>query len=290
MPKVISHHDWSASLPKFVELEVLAYKADQVAKATMLDLKSQCSAAFPMDDQYDSDSESDAGSSSSEDNIEDVIEDLNTYMESLLDLSPSLDHPAVDTAHFENSSATLVDELSGVAEPARPFVLIIKDRYPSLEIGLVRKLGEANWQRRQRLREKVSAAPPMLDNPPVDDFHSSSGGTIVGDQPRSAMGGTPPASIVRSSFSMPTTYQSITTGSTFSEPSIFDNLSIHAPDANRPASFAESFTSFATSRADEQEYGQRRIPNMPDHEHDPPFQCHICGDVLEHIRHRADWK
>jgi hypothetical protein len=290
VPKTISRYDWSTVLPRFDELEVLTYKADQVARVAMLDMKAHCSVVSSLDAEYDSDSDSDLESFNSEDNLNDIIEDLNAYMESLIDLSPSLDHPAVDNTIIEDFSATLVDDLSGVSEPARPFVLIIKDRFPSLDIGLVRKLGEANWQRRQRMRDKLAAAPATIRNLPLNDDTSSSGDTVVGNQRRVAPDEVTLASTVRSSMSLPSNYQSITTGSGFSELSIFDSQSISVPRGSRPYSFAKSNTSFATSRADGLDYGQRRIPNMPDHEFDSPFQCNICGDVLTRIRHRADWK
>lgn len=283
-------YDWTAVRSMFAELEVLAYKVDQVAKAAMIDMKSHLSVVPKYDTDYDSDSDSDVESSASEEDINEIVEDLKTYMESLVDLSRSLDYPAMDTTIIEDLGATLIDELSGVSEPARPFVLMIKDRFPSLEINLVRNLGEANWQRRQRLREKLSVAPVMPGTNPLADDNSSSGDTVVGLERHVAYDEVTLASTLRSSLSIPSTYESITTGSGFSDPSIFDNQSSSAPRARRPYSIAESMTSFATSRADGLEYGQRRIPNMPDHEYDAPFQCYICGDILTTIRHRTDWK
>lgn len=282
-------YDWSTVLPKFAELKVLTYKADQVAKAAMLDMNSQCSAApSNLDAEYDSDSDSDE-SSTSDENLGDIIDDLSAYMESLVDLSPSLENPAIDSVIIEDFGLTLVDVLAGVSEPARPFVLIIKDRFPSLDIGLVRKLGEANWNRHKRLRDKLATAPEMDMNSLTDDDASSAGDTVVDQTHQSAHGGTL-ASTVRSSMSVPSTFPSTTTGSGFSEPSIFDSQSISAPRAGRPYSFAESITSFATSRGDGLDYGQRRVPNMPEHEFHSPFQCNVCGDVKTRIRHRADWK
>jgi hypothetical protein len=286
----MSQYDWTAVLSTFADLNVLSYKVDQVARAAVADMNSHCSVVSSLDTGYDSDSDTDTESFASDEDVDEIIEDMKAYMESLMDLSPSLDHPAMDTAIIEDLGTTLIDDLSGVSEPARPFVLIIRDRFPSLEIGLARKLGEANWQRRQRLREKLSSAPVMTENSSLDDDNSSSADTVVGRQHQNAPDTATQASIVRSSLSIPSTYQSITTGSKFSDPSIFDNQSIIAPRASRPFSYAESMTSFATSMADGLEYGQRRIPNMPDHEYDASFQCHVCGDVLTRIRHRADWK
>lgn len=286
----MSEYDWSSAFTKFAELQILAEKADRIAKAAMIDMKSQCSVfnSFSLED--DSDSDSDFESSLSDYTFEDIIEDLNIYMESLADLSPSLNYPATDYVLIEPTNSSLIDDLSSVPEPARPFVLIIKDRFPSLEAGLVRKLGEANWQRRERLRDKLASAPEMEENTSVEDDSSSVGGTVVDPyrqvvQDRQTIGST-----VRSSTSLTNTFQSITIASEFSEPSIFDNLSISIPVSRRVRP-AESVTSFATSAADGLEHGQRRIPSLPeDHEYGSPFQCRICGDILAGVRNRADWK
>lgn len=290
VPRTMPQYDWTSVLATFAELEVLAYKVDQVARAAVIDMNSHCSVVSTVGIEYDSDPDSDTESSASDDNVDEIIEDMRAYMESLIDLSPSLDHPAMDSTIIEDLGAVMIDELSGISEPARPFALIIKDRFPSLEIGLVRKLGEANWERRQRLRQKLSVAPVVTGNPSLGDDNSSSGDTVVGRRRQIAPDDATLASTVRSSLSVPSTYESITTGSAFSDPSIFDNQSIPVPRTSRPYSFAESMTSFATSMADGLGYGQRRIPNMPDHDYDAPFQCPICGDVVTRIRHRADWK
>ena len=286
----MSEYDWTSAFTKFDELQVLAEKADRIAKAAMIDMKSQCSVVNSFGPEDDSDSDSDFESSLSDYAFEDIIEDLNTYMESLADLSPSLDHPATDYVLIERTNSSLIDDLSGVSEPARPFALIIKDRFPSLEAGLVRKLGEANWQRRERLWDKLASAPEMEESSWAEDDSSSVGGTFVGSHHQVAQDQQTIGNTVRSSISFTNTFQSITIASEFSEPSIFDNLSISIPVARRVRP-AESVTSFATSAADGFEHGQRRIPSLPEaHEYGSPFQCQICGDILTGVRNRADWK
>jgi hypothetical protein len=253
-------------------------------------MKSQCSVfnSFGLED--DSDSDSDFESSLSDYTFEDINEDLNTYMESLANLSPSLDHPATDYVLIEHTNSSLINDLLGVSEPTRPFVLTIKDRFPSLEAGLVRKLWKANWQRRERLRDKLASAPEMEGNTSAEDDSSSVRGAVLDPRCQVAQDQQTIGSTVRSNISLANTFQSIAIASEFSEPSIFDNLSISIPVARRVRP-AESVISFATSAADGLEHGQRRIPSLPeDHEYGSPFQCQICGDILAGVQNRADWK
>jgi hypothetical protein len=288
VPSTLSEYDSSTMVPALAELDVLAHKVDQVAKAVMMDMKSQCFALRDAKVNYDSDSDSESMSSISDTTFEDSIEDLSTYMESLVDLAPSLEHPATDIFIYDTSIAP-IDDLSSVPEAARPFVVILKDRFPSIEPGLGRKLGEVNWLRRERLRQKLAVVAQVDSTPPTlftDD--RSDGDTVIAPNNQSAHLSAPS---VHSTVRPPSHYRSVTTQSTFSDPSLFDSDSIAAPRQRRNLPAAESVTSFVTSLADGPEYGQRRIPPLPDnHDFDAPFQCQVCGDTQLNIRNRADWK
>jgi hypothetical protein len=287
----MSEFEWSSILSKISELQMFAGKVEQIAEAAMADMKSQYFVINNLNLEDCSDSDSDCESSLSEYVFEDIIEDLSTYMESLTDLALSLDHPAADHVFVEEVNKSLIDEFSTVSEPARPFFLIIRDRFPSLDAGIVKKLGEANWQRRERLRMKLASAPDMAEvSSTGDDDNSSIGDTIVDPRRQAAEDQETIVSTVRSSISLTRTFQSATIESQFSEPSIFDNMSISIP-ATRRVRPAESVTSFATSVAEGVGHGQRRVPNLPDdHGYGSTFQCKICGEILAGIRHRADWK
>jgi hypothetical protein len=286
----MSEYNWSSAFTKVAELQMRADKVDQIAKATMLDLKSQCSVFDNLDAGDESDSGSDFESSLSDDTFEDIVEDLSIYMDSLTDLSSSLDHPATDNILIEDLSTSLAEEFANVPEPARPFVFIIRDRFPSLEIGIVKRLGEANWQRRERLRIKFESAPGMDETSSTEEDSSSLEATIVDPRRNIVEDQQTIVSTIRTSISLTRTVQSTTIASDFSDPSIFDNMSISVPLARRVRP-PESVTSFATSMAEGLDQGQRRIPNLPEeHEYGSPFQCQICGDVQTGIRNRGDWK
>lgn len=290
VPRVLSDYDFSTASPILGELEVIAEKVDQVAEAAANDVKIQ----YALKSLYDhsaADSDSDSSSMMSDDNFEDILEDLKVYNEGLLDLTPSLENPADDFAVVEDTNVALID-LSSVAEPARPFVLILKDRFPSTTANLIKKLGEANWHRRERLRDKLASAPVMSHPSSNNDETSSVSETVIDHRQRHAIASrSPRTSVVRSSMSFASIYQSNTTVSEFSNSSIFDQDVVHFPAVPRVRSVAQSVTSFATSIADWPESGQRHVPRLPnDHDYESPFQCIICGDVQRDIRNHADWK
>jgi hypothetical protein len=286
VPSCFQSHDWSLAHPKLVDLEVLADKASQVAEATTVEIRTQLFAADVAHEhtsESDLDFDSDTSSVLSDVMFDDVVEDLNTYIESLVDLSPSLENPANDFALIEDSNSNVIEELSSIPEPVRPFVMIIRDRFPSTEAFLVKKLGEANWHRRERLRQKFASVPIMGSADSTSDESSGVADTIRGPNPGVA-------DSRQSSTDISITHQSITTGSDFSEPSLFDGNSItfHLQRSN---SVTESITSFSTSLVDGPEHGQRRIPKLPEnHDFEDSFQCQLCGDVLWNIQNRADWR
>src|SRR5580700_8525129 len=219
VPRVLSSYDFSKAHPKLVKIEMIAEKVDQVAEAAATDIKNQY-ALKGVHDHSASDTDSDSSSLMSDGNFEDIVEDLRVYSEGLIDLTPSLETPANDSVVIEDTNLALVDDLSGIAEPARPFVLIIKDRFPSTPANLVKKLGEANWQRREILREKKASAPAMgPDSSNADEASSMSETVIDNVQHRASKYRSPRTSIVDSSVSFASIYQSNTTISNFSNSS-----------------------------------------------------------------------
>jgi hypothetical protein len=291
VPTALPDYDWSTAIPKFAELEVLADKVNQVSEAAAFDLEAQYTArSINVSPESDSgsDSNSDLGSIMSDLNLEDIVQDLKTCSESLVDLTPSLEYPANDVVYVEDTSDILVDNLANVAEPARSFVLIVKDHYPSMENDLVKRLGEANWERRERLRKKFTSASVMDTASLSGEENSTTCGTVA-DRSRQnpIIEQSRPPSTIQSSMGLSRTYHSTTTRSTFSEISIFD----HDGTTFQTSVRAESVTSFASTMADGGESRQRHVPSLPEgHEVRSPFQCQICGDMLRSIRNRAEWK
>lgn len=291
VPQVLTDYDFSKADSKINKLEAITEKVDQVAEATAEDVKIQY-ALRGSDDHSALDTDSDSSTLMSDGGFEDIVEDLKVCNDGLLDLTLSLEAPANDSIAFDDGKLIPLDDLSGVTESARPFVLIIKDRYPSTPVNLVKKLGEANWQRRERLREKRVAAQAKRRTFPSDnDSLIVSKSVIHSKQHQVCTSQSPRASIIQSSVGFTSNYQSNTSVSGFSDPSIFDHDAVQFPTTRNNRAVAESVTSFATSVANEAEGGQRRVPNLPDeHDFESAFECKICGDVLRDIRNVIDWK
>lgn len=288
VPTRVPAFDWSPILPEVAQLTILIDQVEQIARSAASDIKAQYCTITALDNEggsdFDSESDLDVGSDMSDYAFEDIIEDFKTFMESLIDISPSLEHPATDHLLVEDHTSSHLDEFSTVSVTARPFVLMIRDRYPSLDASIVKRLGEANWQRRERLRLKLASAPEIgAQSSASEDERTSIRGTIVPDQ--QTIISTDP-----SNMSHAITFQSVTIESQFSDPSIFDNMSVSVRAARRFRP-PESVTSFTTSVAEGLDQGQRRVPGLPaDHVYGTPLTCKICGDLLTGIQHRADWK
>ena len=176
VPRVLRDYNWEAIQSKREELEVLIQKVHQVAVAVSLEATSEGSTADIL--TTDSDLDSDTDLSDSDDTFEEVLADFDAYVEGLSDLSIALDDPATDIIINENDDHHSIDALLGVDESALPFVLAVMDRFPSLEVDLVRRLGEANWQRRRRLQDKLAIAVEQAGDQ-ISDDDSNPDGTIV---------------------------------------------------------------------------------------------------------------
>jgi len=119
--------------------------------------KDQIDAAvYIVDDEASSDSgsgsDSDSDSVSSVD-IDDIIEDLKTDVQCLIDLGPRYKEPVKDRV-VDEKAATLPGDFAQDVQawnPAEYLASRIRDRYPEGDDNLTKILGQANWERAQRL-------------------------------------------------------------------------------------------------------------------------------------------
>lgn len=176
VPTTLSKYDWTDVSPKFDKLKEVTRKTRQIAYTARADTNALCSQSDALDiDESSSDSDSD----SSEDGIEVILEDMACFMQSLVDLSPSLEYPAPDFVPKEIPNINFMEKLSGIPEPARPFATNINDRYPLInDYLLVKKLAEANWKRNEQLRAKTTSEKdneqPVADDTTVSGVTKSS--------------------------------------------------------------------------------------------------------------------
>jgi Fungal Zn(2)-Cys(6) binuclear cluster domain len=178
--------------------------------------------------------------------------DMASHIACLQDLAPTLEQMLDEMDQFHKMGYDATRPVFHVSDAARPFVLQIHDKYRSAPTSLVKRLGEANWQRWVRIRKQMDGEGENEEENeeremahstflPMSKFHDSGLGT-----------------------SMPT-------------------------QSDRAFSIA-SHTSFLSSHADSED-GETRVPPTPEQVAEGrPFDCAICGQTLASIKSRIDWK
>lgn len=86
--------------------------------------------------------------------LEEIIADLRSRNQCLTDLSGLLDGPAADADINERRATPIVSfKISGTAEVWTRKAI---DSFPQIDVTLAERLGEANWQRYQRVSKKLN--------------------------------------------------------------------------------------------------------------------------------------
>ncbi|KAK4691720.1 hypothetical protein P7C71_g5341, partial [Lecanoromycetidae sp. Uapishka_2] len=239
-----------------------------------------------LDDASGSGSESDSGSDVSEAGslLEDIISDLRSRNQCLFDLSGSLERPAAD-ADLEEIRHTDISNFK-VSGPAEVWTRKIVDNYPEIDVTLAERLGEANWQRYQRVSKKLDDAEPFEDKSESEDTDDES--DRVGDLPEFTE--TTKSSADPSSIFSSVGRQTNTTGTSVSK-NDFD-YSFPLARKRRIAKDLRSqatYTSVVTN--DQGERGWLKIPAMPKAVGlGKSFRCTVCGDKQKDIINQTTWK
>lgn len=251
-----------------------------MARATFLDIRSL--KLTDEDENTTNGSDWDSESTQSDGGLEEILEDMKCFMESMIDLVSSLENPAVPHVTKEEAIIDPADELSEILEFARPFAKLIRERFTSMDLQLIKKLSEANWNRREQLAQKRAAAIERSKYLPTEEANLTTEVESSYQQP--------PSTDAASAFIQPTLYSSTMNTSMFDESSIFDYANAGVVSMKR-APAPQSVTSFATSLGDDSSSGRRRVPELPStYEFGTPYECQFCGDELEVVKHRADWR
>ena len=144
----------------------------------------------------------------------------------------------------------LVHDALSISNPAEAYILSIREKFKGAKDDLVYRLGEANWQRHVAVRKSMDA---ISEEIPVPGISLDAAHSL------------------------------------FERSSAFHDSGIGTTVASQ-ATYAQSHTSFASSKSEGEGEG-RRVPPMPaEVRAGKPFRCHICGDILSWIKHRNDWK
>lgn len=225
------------------------------------------------EDIYDDELGSSDSDISTSDELEELIKDIKTYTDCFLDLVPTLERPAKNLG-LDELAGNVQESLKLINDPAWPYITSIQYRFPLADMDFVRRLGEANWQRNQRLRDKREA-------------------TIMGD----AVSASRAKVEARSNTALsPDRRPSVTTKSSFVDSSLWDLDPLPGSGSKTHSRLLQSetasVTSFALSfREGESSESHRHVPKLPD-DHDwlSPFPCTICGDILDNIISQHEWK
>jgi hypothetical protein len=182
------------------------------------------------------------------------IFDISSASKRLMELLPSLEKSMAALQERKIETGTPPSISFKVSEPASYFISRVIDNFRKADINLAERLGEANWQRYERIRRQNE----MIVN----------------------------------GLELPAHRDDIVAHSVFKPFSMFHDSGIGTskPAESSYAISNASHTSFLTSLT-KGGNGSLRVPELPEGATmGKPFQCEICGHVLSKIKNRIDWK
>lgn len=225
-----------------------------------------------------SDMDSDSSDSDSDDEDESITQrhlkslcQLNSHVTSLMDLLPTLHHcctiKSFPMSEICQSKPRVQSELPFAV---RPYVLQIHDKFKLIDDALANRLGEANWQRYlqlQALAKQIRARASGHVAIEIESEEEGEEGEGEENEPELAH----PSFVPLSEFHDSGLGSSIPTKS------------------RRTASIASHSSFLSTQSAASR--GVAHVPSTPaDVQEGKPFICNICGQLLENIKNRVDWK
>jgi len=212
---------------------------------------------------------SEHGESSEVGELLSILETLNGY---LFGLESVLKNP-VETSATESSEGRKRDKFdqSIIQTTAWPFIRIVIETYPLMDIDLARRLGQANELRFGRLQTERAANDTILaDSDSENADEETADLSDRGDN------------LTTSEATAPSTQLS----------TVFDDShSHHHRNAERRPRAPTSVTTFGSEIETQDSPGRRGgIPKMPDDKPwGEPFDCTICGKTLSNIWGSAQW-
>ncbi len=182
-----------------------------------------------------------------------LVKGISVRTTYLIDLLPTL---AQVSRYYLKGDETEKDTQPvdfSVSGPAQFYVSRVVDKYPTADIRLVQRLGEANWQRHLRIRQQMEKG--SRTDMHVAQYH-------------------------------------VTAQSVFKSTSLFHDSGL-GPSILAQSSYAPSqasHTSFMSSLASSSKHNLH-VPHTPvEVGLGKPFDCEICGHLLSRIKSRIDWK
>ncbi|KAL5316621.1 hypothetical protein ACEPPN_015670 [Leptodophora sp. 'Broadleaf-Isolate-01'] len=180
-----------------------------------------------------------------------ILEEIDHHARLLMKLLPSLQH-FIEFRRREGDKTASKENHFTASHAASAYIDIVREKFPEAKSDLVEGLGEANWECHLRIRERL------------EDLKQNAEARQV-------------FVTAKSVFRPISMFQDSALGSSIRKPSDY-------------AASAVSHSSFRTS-ATEGGKGSLRVPETPrEMELGIPFPCAICGDILDDITNRYQWK
>ena len=167
----------SHGLPQLQEFRSITQQAKAVIMSDLDELP-------PGDLDSDEEGSSDEDESAQWDS-HNLCKDIAFASECLTELRPSLEQNLVNAEKAHTQPEILPAVSSLITGPARAYVKLVKEKYPKVGDQLADRLGEANWQRHQNVRNQKEVVTVPIEEEagstfqPISVFHDSGIGTSV---------------------------------------------------------------------------------------------------------------
>ena len=197
-------------------------------------------------------------SATSQDSKHDQIHGLATriapYIHDLMELGPTIQNNLEQPA-IKAKSNRYVNDTFSVHSSAQHYVSMISEKFPLASLRLIKRLGEANWQRHVIIRNHTT---------------NKSSGLMTAIERTDR----------RTIFSQ------------YGKISLFHDSGIGTsdPKTNENAASTYSHTSFVSTVAEDGQRGASVPPTPKAVRHGKAFECNICYRQQWSIRNRIDWK
>ncbi|KAK4144173.1 uncharacterized protein C8A04DRAFT_28075 [Dichotomopilus funicola] len=206
---------------------------------------------------FNTDSESVCSSPAGEISVDEIIEDIETDIQCLVDLGPRYKEPIRDKVIVEEAARP---KLVTTWDPAELLTSRIRHRYPRVDPKLAHSLGQANWDRAQRLyaekERNLREAQKLREAQNLDEPQNLGEPQSLGEVEQ-------PAAPIPESFSMP---PGTIVASDFHDSGLGTSMAT-------PSSYAETVMSYHGTNG-----GSIKIPPVPPEAmQGNPFTCDICG-------------
>lgn len=210
-----------------------------------------------------------------------VLQDLQFYVGCLTKLTISLEHPAPDPVKAETGPSQ--ETISSVAGSAEVWCRKIAENFPDIEIRLAERLGEANWNRFERMMRMREASDGGLSEETEESESKEFG--MLEPQAKSVI-----SKITKSSFRSVLDATSSGKGSSSNTDPTLPTHSVHGfqPEDILDSAPQIKWTSLVLSVENFVKLHVLKVP--PEALEKDSFCCTICKNELYNVKDELGWR